>query len=144
MKKVLFSLVLLIIAIGALAYVRGWFSVPEDAETHKRKLVVDQEKFAKDRAAFKTTVEEQASKAKAKLAEWREALKSSPPDDKAKTEKTLAELDKQITELEEHAKDLDQAGEEKLEKLRERLDKLREHLDKHDAPKGGAKQPEGK
>ena len=52
MKKLLIVVLILVVAVGALGYWRGWFSVAKEG---KVSVQVDPEKFKQDKAAFSKT-----------------------------------------------------------------------------------------
>jgi hypothetical protein len=123
MKKLLIFVLVVLVAVGAVGYWRGWFSVGDG------KVKTDPEKFKKDRAALV----EKAKKAGSKIAGLFKKKEGMAADEKAKREKELAELDalkKEHDQLEAKLKAAEEAGEEKFSSEIEALTKALEDIDK--------------
>ncbi len=128
MKKLLIFVVVLVVAVGALGYWRGWFSVTKEG---KVDVQVDPVKFKQDKAAFSKTVGEKAKSMKDQVASlWKKSEKLTG-DDKAHVEKELAELEKKHERIEKQLKELeDTSGPDKFEGIKQYLSKSLEEVDK--------------
>jgi chromosome segregation ATPase len=115
------------VAVGALGYWRGWFSVNKEGD---RGVQVDKEKFKKDKAAFSKTVGDKAKAMKEKLAKLWKHSEGLTGDDKAKAEKELGELKTKHDRLEKQIKELDDSGEDKFEDVKKDLSKNLEEVEK--------------
>ena len=91
MNRFLMLVLVLVAAVGALGYWRGWFSVTKEG---KVDVQVDPAKFKQDKAAFSKTVGEQSKVLKDKVASLWKKTEGLKGDDKARVEKELAELEK--------------------------------------------------
>jgi len=123
MKKLLIFLLVVLVAVGGVGYWRGWFSFGEG------KVKADPEKFKKDKDALG----EKARKAKEKIASMFKKKETMPPDEKARRETELKELDalqKEHEQLEAKLKAAEEAGEDKFSSEMEALTKSLEDIDK--------------
>ena len=127
MKKLLVVVLLLAVAIGALGYWRGWFSVTKEGQVD---VQVDPAKFKKDKETFSKTAGEKAKAIKAQVASLWEKSKGLTGKDKAHAEKELAELTTKHDRLEEQIKELEDSGEDKFESLKQDLSKSLEEVEK--------------
>jgi len=126
MPKLLF-VVVLVVAIGAIGYWREWFTVTRD---DKVDVQVDSAKFQQDKEAFRNKVREEAKVVKDKVRNLWKQSDELKGDEKANTEKELAELDKKHDRLEKQIKELDDAGQDKFESIKEDLLKSLEDVQK--------------
>lgn len=128
MKKVLVFVVVLLVAVGALGYWRGWFSVTKEG---KVDVQVDPVKFKQDKAAFGKTVGEKAKAMKEQVATLWKKSAGLTGDDKAHVEKELADLEKKHERLEKQLKELeDTTGPDKFEGIKQDLSKSLEEVEK--------------
>lgn len=127
MKNFLIFVFVLAVAVGALGYWRGWFSVSK--EDGKMSVQVHSEKFKQDSAAFSKSVSEKAKVMKGQLANLWEKAKGLTGDNKAQVEKELAELEKKQNRLEKQLQELNEAGEDKFETLKQDLSKSLEETE---------------
>jgi chromosome segregation ATPase len=109
MKKLLFFVLVLIVAIGALGYWRGWFSVTDDG---KVGVHVDPAKFKKDQVAGL----------------WQKTAELTG-DEKAHAENELADLEKKHERLENQLKELTDAGEDRFETIKQDISKALADVD---------------
>jgi hypothetical protein len=88
-KKLLVFVVVLVVAVGALGYWRGWFSVSREG---KFDVQVDSAKFKNDREAFSKTVGEKTKTLKARVTGLWNKSEGLTGDDKVHAQKELGEL----------------------------------------------------
>ena len=86
MKKLLVVVLVLVVAVGALGYWRGWFSLTKEG---KVDVQADTAKFKQDKEAFSKTVGEKAKAMKDKVASLWKKSEGLTGDDKAHAEKEL-------------------------------------------------------
>jgi chromosome segregation ATPase len=115
MKKLLVVILVLIVAVGVLAYWRGWLSMGKEG---KVDVQVDSAKFKQDAKAMKDRV--------AGLWTKSEALTG---DDKAHAQKELGELEKKHDRIEQQIKELDAAGQDRFDSIKEDLKKSLAEVD---------------
>ncbi|HLN29366.1 MAG TPA: hypothetical protein VK395_16575 [Gemmataceae bacterium] len=127
MRKLVVVVLVLIVAVGALGYWQGWFSVTKEG---KVDVQVDPAKFKQDKAAFTKTVGEQSKVLKNKVASLWKKTEGLKGDDKARVEKELAELEKKHERLEQQIKELDDAGHDRFEGIKQDLSKTLEEVEK--------------
>jgi len=127
MKRLLVVVLVLIVAVGALGYWRGWFSVTKDG---KVDVQVDPAKFKQDRDAFSKTVGEKAKAMKDQVAALFKKSEGLTGDDKAHAEKELAELEKRHERLQKQINELEGAGQERFESIRQDLSNSLEDVEK--------------
>jgi gas vesicle protein len=120
MKKLLIVVLLLAVAVGAVGYWRGWFSVSSEG------IQTDAEKFKKDKAAFSNTVSEKARAVKNQVANLWKKSEGLTDDDK----KELGELQKKHDRLEQQIKELDEAGPDRFESIKQDLTKNLEEVER--------------
>jgi chromosome segregation ATPase len=120
MRRFVVIVLVLIVAIGALAYWRGWFNVTEDG---KVGVQVDSAKFKQDKEVFGRAVGEKAKTAKDQVAKLWKKTEGMTGDDKANLEKELAELEKRHNRLEKQLAELGEAGADKYEDIKQDLSK---------------------
>jgi hypothetical protein len=127
MKRLLILVLVLVVAVGALGYWRGWFSVTTEG---KGDVQVDRAKFKQDKEAFSKSVGEKAKVLKDNVASLWKKAKGLTGDDKAHAEKELAELEKKHERLEKQLKELEDAGEDKFEGTKQDISKSLEEVEK--------------
>ena len=127
MKKFLVVLLVLVVAVAALGYWRGWFSVTKEG---KGDVQVDQAKFKQDKAAFSKSVGEKAKAMKEKVASLWATSEGLSGDDKARAQKELGELKAKHDRLEQQIKELDEAGADRFESVKQDLSKNLEEVEK--------------
>jgi hypothetical protein len=123
MKKLLAMIVVLVIAVVAVAFWRGWFTfetAKDDGKVHV-DLTVDKEKFKQDKEKLKERATEKSKAMKEKLAGLREKANGLSAEEKAKADKELEELSRKHQAPEAKIKDLDEAGAEKFDELKKSI-----------------------
>jgi TolA-binding protein len=120
MKKVLLVVLVLVVAVGVLAYWRGWLSVAKDG---KVDVQVDSAKFKQDKEAFSKTVGEKAKAMKDQVAGLWKKSEHLTGDDKAHVQKELGELKEKHSHLEQQIKELDDAGQDRFDSIKADLAK---------------------
>ena len=126
MKKLLFFVLVLIVAIGAVGYWRGWFSVADEG---KVGVHVDPAKFKEDKEAFSKSVGEKAKAMKDQVASLWKKTEGLTGDEKAHAQKELAELEKKHERLEKQLKELADAGRDRFESIRQDITRALEEVD---------------
>lgn len=119
MKRLLIFIVVVLVAVGALGYYRGWFTV--DKEAHQ--VHVDADKFKKDRDEFTKAVSERAKKMKDAVAGLWSKSKGLTDADKTGAEKELKALEEKHDRIEQQLKELERTGEQNFQGLQEDLNK---------------------
>jgi chromosome segregation ATPase len=127
MKKFLVLVLVLVVALGALGYWRGWFSMTREG---KVDVQVDPAKFKQDKEAFSKTVGEKATAMKEQVASLWTKSEALTGDEKAHAQKELAELKKKHDRLEQQLKELEGAGQDRFESLKQDLSKSLEEVEK--------------
>ena len=127
MRNLLIFVVVLVVAIGALGYWRGWFTVTNDG---KVDVQVNQTQFKQDKDDFSKTIGVKAKEMKAELANLWKKTEGLKGDDKVQAEKELSELEKKHDRLERQIKDLEESGQDKFESLKQDLSKSLEEVEK--------------
>jgi DNA anti-recombination protein RmuC len=127
MKRLLILVLVLVVAVGALGYWRGWFRVTPEG---KGDVQVDRAKFKQDKEAFSKTVGEKARALKSNVASLWKKAEGLTGDDKVQRKKELAELEQKHERLEKQLKELEEAGEDKFEGLKQDLSKSLEEVEK--------------
>ena len=113
MRNLLIVGLVVLVAIGAVGYWRGWFSVTKEGAA----------KYEEDKAAFSKSASEKAKAVKNRLASlWRKSEGLSG-EEKAQAEKDLGELEKKHERLEKQLKELDDAGNDKFDGIKQDLSK---------------------
>jgi len=115
MKNLLLLVLVLVVAIGAVGYWRGWFSVTSD--------------FQRDKEAFSKTVSEKTSAMKDKIADLWKKTEGRKDADNAQLQKELGELKTKHERLEQQIKELDAAGKDKFDSLKQDLSKNLEEVE---------------
>jgi hypothetical protein len=126
MKKLLVVAVVLLVAIGALAYWRGWLSVGKEG---KVDVQVDSTKFKQDKEAFSKTVGEKARAMKDQVAGLWTKTEKLTGDDKAHAQEELGELTKKHDRLEQQIKELEDAGQDRFDGIKQDLSKSLAEVD---------------
>jgi hypothetical protein len=126
MKRLVIVLLVLIVAVGALAYWRGWLIFPKEGDS---KVGFDTAKFNADKDAFGKTLTEKTKAMKDQMASLWKKTESLSGDDKAQAQKELGELDKKHDRLEQQIKELNDAGQDRFVSLKEDLTKSLHEVD---------------
>jgi len=119
MKKVLIAAVVLVAALGGVAWWQGWIKFEqktEDGQTHVG-VAINKEKFQQDRDKLKKAAGERSKALKDQLAKLRDKAKGLTGADKEKADKQIDALTKKHEALESKMKDLDGVAEDKFEAL---------------------------
>jgi len=127
MKNFLVIILVLAVAVGALGYWRGWFTVTKDG---KVDVQVDSAKFKKDREAFSKTVGEKTKTLKDQVANLWNKSETLTGDDKVHAQKELGELKTKHDRIEHQLKELEDSGQGKFEDLKQDLTKNLEAVEK--------------
>ncbi len=127
MKKVLVVVLVLVVALGVLAYWRGWLSVAKDG---KVDVQVDSAKFKQDKEAFSKTVGEKTKAMKDEVAGLWKKSEHLTGDDKAQVQQELGELQEKHSHLEQQIKELNDAGQDRFVSIKTDLEKLLRDVDK--------------
>jgi TolA-binding protein len=127
MKKFLIVVLVLIVAVSALGYWRGWFSVTKDGKVDDQ---VDQAKLKQDKEAFSKTASEKTKSLKEQVANLWKKSEGLTGDDKAQAQKELDELTKKHERLEQQIKELDDAGPDRFESIKQDLAKNLDEVEK--------------
>lgn len=117
MKNFLVFIVVVAVAIGAVGYYRGWFTVAK--EDGREQVQVDKSKFEHDKKAVSKKVGEEAKTLKEKLDHLFEKSKGLTADE----QKELDELKKKHERLEQQVKTLEESGEDKFQGIKDDLEK---------------------
>jgi hypothetical protein len=123
MKTLLAVLVVLVLAVGGVAYWRGWFTVEakhEGDSTHV-DVKLNKEKFKQDKEKLQAEAAQTSKALKDKLAGLREKSRGLSGEDKAKADKEIDEMSRKHESLEAKLKDLEEAGEDKFEELKKSI-----------------------
>lgn len=126
MKRLVIFLLVVLVAVGALGYWRGWFTMGDDG----RHVQVDAEKFKKDKEAFTRTVSEKAKAMKGMVANLWKKSKTLTDADKTGAEKELKALEEKHDRIEQQLKDLERTGEQNFQSLKDDLNKAMEDIEK--------------
>ena len=127
MKNLLVVVVVLLVAVGAVGYWRGWYSVTNEG---KIEVQVDQAKVQQDKEAFRKAVGEKAQTMKDQVASLWEKSEGLTGDDKAHAQRELGELKKQQDRLERQIKELEDASHDRFETIKQDLSKTLEEVEK--------------
>jgi peptidoglycan hydrolase CwlO-like protein len=126
MKRFLLVVLLLVVAIGALGYWRGWFTVSKEGKTD---VQVDSAKFNQDKKALSKSVGEKAKALKNDVARLWKKTESLTGDEKTQAQKELGELQKKHDRLEQQIKELEDAGQDRFEGIKKDLEATLEDVD---------------
>jgi TolA-binding protein len=127
MRKLLSVVLVLIVAVGALGYWRGWFGLTKE---NKVEVQVDPAKFKQDKEAFSKTVGQKAKATKDQIARLWKKAEGLSADEGARAQEQLRELEKKHDRLTEQIKELDDAGQGRFESIRQDLSKTLEEVEK--------------
>ncbi len=127
MKRLLLVVLVLVVAVGALGYWQGWFSLTKGGKIDVR---VDPAKFKQDKEAFSKSVGEKAKATKDRIASLWKNSEGLTGDDKAHVQADLRELEKKHDRLEQQIKELDDAGQGRFESIRQDLSKTLDEVEK--------------
>lgn len=128
MRKFLVVVLVVIVAVGALGYWRGWFSV---TRAGKVDVQVDSAKFKQDKEEFSKTVGAKAQAMKGQIANLWKNAEGLTGDEKDQAKNELGELQKKHDRLEQQIKELDDAGAGKFESIRQDLSKTLAEVERH-------------
>ena len=121
MKNMLGLVIVILLGVGILGYMRGWFNLQNDPTTGKTKLVVDKDKFQKDRKEATTYLTDKKNELSKSLAGLKKKAEVAKDDEKGGIQKDIDNLTKEIAALEEHHAELTSADETKLEAMQQKL-----------------------
>jgi len=123
MKNFLVTVVVIVIAVGALGFWRGWFDFGSNKHGDKvqANLNIDLNKFKQDKDAFKKTLGDKSKTLKDKLLSLKDKAKGLSGDAKAKAEKEIDTLSKKHETIESKLKEVDDSTEEKFRALKDSL-----------------------
>jgi uncharacterized protein HemX len=131
MGKVLALVLVLLVAVGAVGFWRGWFEVQankQDGKVHAN-FSVNKEKLKQDKENLKKQVVEKSKVLKDKLASLRGKAKELSGEAKVKAEKEIEALSKKQVALEAKWKDVDEAAADKFESVKQGLSSMLEEKD---------------
>jgi len=126
MKNLLVIGFVLIVAVAALGYWRGWFTMTKEG---KVDVQVDSAKFEQDKEAFGKTVGEKAKAMKEQVSNLWQRSEVLTGDEKANVQKELADLKAKHERLEQQIKELNDAGQNRFESLKRDLSKTLEEVE---------------
>ena len=132
MKKLLIAVVVVVVALGGVAWWQGWLKFEkktEDGQTHVG-LAINKEKFQQDRDKLKKAAADRSKKLKEQLAHLKDKAKGLTGADKDKAEKEIDALSKKHEAFEAKVKDLDGVAEDKFEALKKDIEGHMEGADK--------------
>lgn len=136
MKKLLAAAVVLVVAFGAVAWWQGWLKFEktktDDGKTHVG-VVLNKEKFQKDRDKLKKATADRSKGLKDQLAHWRDKAKGLTGAEKEKADKKIDALTKKHEALESKMKDLDGVSEDKFEALKKDVEGALQESDKDES-----------
>ena len=127
MRKFLVVVLVLVVAVGAIGYWRGWFSLSQGGRVD---VQVDRPNFDHDKKAFSKSVGEQTKALKEDFDNLWEKSKKLTGDEKIQTQKELSELKTKHVRLEQQLKELDDAGQDKFESIKHDISKNLEDVEK--------------
>ncbi len=127
MKRLVVVVLVLVVAVGALGYWRGWFSVTKEGNFDVQG---DPAKFKEDKEAFSKTAGEKAKALKEQVANLWKKTEGLTGDDKTQARKELSELEKKHERLEKQLKELEEAGQDKFADIKKDLSKSLEEVQK--------------
>ena len=121
-------LLLFVMAVGALGYWRGWFSVTK--KEGKVGVQIDPAKFKQDKVAFSKSVGEKIRGMKDQVRNLWKKSEGWTDHDKTHVQKELAELEKKHDRLEQRIKELEDADQHRFESIKHDLSENLEELEK--------------
>jgi TolA-binding protein len=127
MKKFLVFVLVLAVAVGAVGYWRGWFSVTKDGKVDVQS---DSAKFKKDKDAFSKSAGEKAKALKDQVANLWNKSEGLTGDEKAQAQKELGELKTKHDRLEQQIKELEDSGQDRFESIKQDLSKNLDEVEK--------------
>src|SRR6516164_7619211 len=109
MKNLLVVVVVLLIAVCALGFWRGWFEVGgrKDEGKAQASLKVDLNKLKEDKDHFKRALSDRAKSMKEKLASLKDKAKNATGQAKAEVENEIASLSKKHESIESKMKEVE-------------------------------------
>ena len=127
MMRFLVVVLVLVVAVGAVGYWRGWFNMTNEG---KVGVQVDKEKFNKDKEDFSKTAGEKAKALKDQVAGLWTKSEGLTGDDKAHAQAELGELKKKHDRFEQQLKELEDAGQDRFASIKQDLTKSLEDVEK--------------
>ena len=127
MLRLLVVILVLLVAVGASGYWRGWYSLTEEGSV---EVQVDQEKIEEDSEAFSKAVGEKATMIKDQVAGLWEKTEGLMGDDKAQAQKELGELEKQHDRLVQQIGELRDASPDRFESIKQDLSETLDDVEK--------------
>jgi hypothetical protein len=125
MKKVLIAAVVLVVALGGVAWWQGWLKFEktkdEEGKTHVG-VAFNPEKIKQDRDKLKKATADHTKKVKDQLAKLRDKAKNLTGADKEKAEKEIDTLTKKHEAFEAKVKDLDGVADDKFEDFKKEIE----------------------
>jgi hypothetical protein len=121
MGKFVAIVLVLLVAVGAIGFWRGWFEFQTNKQQGKvhADLSVNKDKFKQDKENLKKQIVEKSKALKDKLASLRNKAKDLSGEAKAKVDKEIEALTKKHEALEGKLKDVDEVAEDKFESLKQ-------------------------
>jgi TolA-binding protein len=127
MLRLLVVILVLLVAVGALGYWRGWYSLTEEGNVD---VQVDREKVEEDSEAFSKAVGEKATLIKDQVVSLWEKTEGLTGDDKAQVQKELGELEKQHDRLVQQIRELEDASPDRFESIKQDLSETLDDVEK--------------
>lgn len=128
MKRLLVVVLVLGVALGALGYWRGWFSL---TTAGKVDVQVNSAKFKQDKDEFSKTVGVKAQAMKGQITNLWKNVEGLTGDEKDQAQKELGDLEKKHDRLEQQIKEVDDAGPGRFESIRQDLSNTLAEVEKH-------------
>jgi uncharacterized protein YukE len=126
MMRFLVVVLVLVVAVGAVGYWRGWFNMTNDG---KVEVKLDSAKFKKDKEDFSKTAGEKAKALKDQVAGLWTKSEGLTGDDKTHAQAELGELKKKHDRLEQQLKELEGAGQDRFTSIKQDLSKSLEEVE---------------
>lgn len=128
MYRIFVIALVLLVAIGAVGYSRGWFKVTNEGQV---EVQVDQEKVQDDKESFSKAVSEKAQDLKDQVATLWEESEGLTGDDKTQAQKELSDLKEKRDRLESQIQELEDASGDRFESIKEDLSNNLEDVKKN-------------
>lgn len=126
MLRLIGILLVLAVAVAAMGYWRGWFSMTNEGSV---EVQVDREKVQEDKEAFRKAVSEQTQALKDQLAGLWEETEALSGDEKTQAQTELAVLKEKQDRLEQQILELEQASQDSFEGIKQDLTKTLEEVE---------------
>jgi hypothetical protein len=120
------TLLIVVIAIAAVSFWRGWFEIgspKKEGDRVSTNLDVNLAKFKHDKESFKKYIGEKSKSMKEELDALVEKSKGLTGDARVKAEKEIDTLKSKHTNIEDKLKELEASGEEKFEEIKNAVKK---------------------